>query len=223
MRFVATETGQAIQLLKLEELRPLRGGAFVLDMIAEITERYRFAVPPEDIIKNPNALKFQAGTILGPDRNININSLEIYNDGIVVNARHTDDADFVIDEFLSWSAAEFGMRERITFIPRTYFSAIVVDFDKAIEQIIGDFEEIRAIIAAAFGTEQNFRFLRFAITTDQTQAVGHRTWQIEPRAGLPRVEGRFFSTAHLPTDAHWEMLVKLEKRLTTDGASQRRH
>jgi hypothetical protein len=210
---VASEAGQAVQLILMDEVRSVRGGPFLPDLVAQVATRYRFVSFPtniSDFTQTQQPLKFQVGVINANEITIAINSLEIYNDGIVVNARHTDDADVVIEDFTGWATRQFGFREPITKIERRYFSAVVVDFEQSFGFVIDNFRRISETVSKAFNADRPFVFQRLALSGDSTQQVGHKTWQIEPRISQPFVQNRYFSTAHLRTSEHFEMLAALE-------------
>ena len=78
---VASDVGQVVQLILMEEVRPLRGGTFPPDLIAAVTKRYRFTSFPTDLTQITQVTKFQLGTIRTGDLYITINTLDIYNDG----------------------------------------------------------------------------------------------------------------------------------------------
>src|SRR5436309_2768229 len=125
MQLVAPETGQSLQLIHMDEVRPLRGGIFMPDITEEIVRRYRFQSSPTQVVHNQPA-KFEIGVRKINDITIPIASLEIYSDGIIVNTRNTDDSDLVIGDFIRWIAENFEFREPRTWLPRRYFSRIIV-------------------------------------------------------------------------------------------------
>lgn len=211
MNYISSESGQSLQLVVMDEVRPLRGGPFLPDAGAAITRRYRFtSVPAQTDPAQP--IKFQTGAIELDGITIPITSLEIYSDGIIINSCTTEDADAVMDDFISWSIQEFHYREPITKLPRQYQSRIVVGFERSLNKFIPHFEAMRTILSKFFQTEgSTLNVLRLSIGPHPSSALPHRTtWFIEPRTAQPIVPNRYFSAAPLSTAAHIELLSALE-------------
>jgi hypothetical protein len=210
VKFVSPETGQALQLIVMDEVRPVRGGLVLPDRIAEIEGRYHFVpfdAPPD--LTQP--LKFQMGFIELDGIPISVTSLEIYNDGVIVNTRHTDDCDIVMDDFLDWAIVQFKLRKPETKIPRIYVSRIIVQFEGGLDSFLNKAETMKQIISNAFNKGQKVEVTRLIIGPPSGTPVPYQhTWQIEPRIGQPYVANRYFSQAPLSTNAHLEMLIALE-------------
>jgi hypothetical protein len=211
MKFISSETGQSLQLIVMDEVRPLRGGPFLPDAAAAISRRYRFVTVPAQT--NPGQpIKFQTGAAELNGITIPITSLEIYSDGIIINSLTTDDADAVMDDFLSWSIQEFHYRAPTTQLPRQYQSTIVVGLERSLTTFISHFEEIREILVRFFKAEEDtLNVLRLSIGPHPPGALPYRTtWSIEPRTAQPIVANRYFSAAPLSTASHIELLSALE-------------
>jgi hypothetical protein len=208
MKFVSTETGQAIQLFMIDEVRPLKGGPFLPDVIANVARRYRFVSLPKEFGPG-QALKFETG-FAADAGGIPINALEIYNDGIIVNTTHTDDADIIMDEFLGWIKTELKFREPQTKIPRRYYSRIIVELDEGLDNFIANFETCGKIVTRALGISNSMHVARMVFAVDPSPQP-LTSWQIEPRLGVPFEAKRYFSAAPLSTNAHVDMLAALER------------
>jgi hypothetical protein len=218
VKLISAETGQALQLIVMDEVRPLRGGFIMPDRIVEIQQRYHFApfATPPDLTQ---PIKFQMGFIELDGSPIQITSLEIYNDGIIVNSRHTTDCDLVMDDFIVWALDQFNLREPETKIPRIYLSRVVVQFESGLDLFIVKADKMKQIVARAFGGRQELEITRLIIGPPAGTPIPYQhTWQIEPRIGQPHVANRYFSQAPLTTDAHVEMLNILEN-IATDNPS----
>jgi hypothetical protein len=218
MNFVSPEAGQTIQLWMLDEMRPLRGGVFMPDVITNVVRRYRFASFPKEF--NPGqTLKFEWGVSAGPeDLPITINSLEIFNDGVIVIAGHTDDADIIMDDLFAWLKSEWRLREPQTPIPRRYHSRVVVEFDEGLDYFIKNVEACSATVAQAMGVTVPMHIARLAFAVEPS-VQAFTSWQIEARVGAPFEANRYFSAAPLPTNAHVDMLAAIERAVRTPSAS----
>lgn len=211
MELVSCETGQALQLINMDEIRPVRGGVFLPDILSNIKERYRFQsfVPRTD---QTNAIKFDLGVAKLEELTIPISSIEIYNDGIAVNARHTDDADAVMDDFLKWSSESYDFREPQHVIPRRHQSRIIVDIDRSAGDLFfKNFKLLNSIVGGSLGSEKSSEVTQIMFGPHPPGEYPFlHTWLFQPRIGQPHVPNRYFSAAPLSTSAHVDMLSRLE-------------
>jgi len=216
MKLIATELGQALQLFAADELRPSKG-LYVPDVVRAISERYRFIKVPVEFPAEIQNLKFETGVITIRGETIPILNLDIYGDGIIVNVRHTTDADKVLDDFLGWATRTLEFRNIQTQFPRQYFSSIVVDFDLSISRLIKKFDHICDVLSAAFERENQeahykpyLSHLSFSPDPAEASPFARAAFTIEPRAGIPFSNNRYFSTAPLITESHLESLQEIE-------------
>jgi hypothetical protein len=198
----------------MDEIRPIQRGVFVPDLIGQIVSRYRFAKPPTKLPEGNEPIKFEIGTIELDGLKTAIASLEIYHDGVIVNTRHTDDSDAVLNDFFTWAIREFGFREPTTLIPRRYVSQVIVEFDTSIDTIIASFEKIQRVYADAFegasGESREFHVVQFGVAADPMN-IFESFFRIEARQNVPFSQRRFFCSAPISTTAHLETLSVLER------------
>src|ERR1700730_18421157 len=102
MKLIAHEEGRSLQLISMDEVRPLRGGVYPIDALSKIIAKYRFVNYPKAYEPN-TTLKFETGVTEVSATQIPILGLEIYSDGILISTRNTDDSDLVLDQFIEWS------------------------------------------------------------------------------------------------------------------------
>jgi len=215
MNYVAAHAGQSLQLYQPDEVRPLERGPFLPDVITRAVARYQFAKPPTALPAEEGPLKFEVGKVIVDGIEISINSLEFYRDGIIVNTRHTDDSDAVIDDFFGWMVATFGFRVPFTKILRRYTSIVIVDLDSSLDSFLSRFEHVQRIIADAYeqtrGERRDFRVSQITMTPNLAEPQ-RDFFRLELRTASPHVmPNRYFCTAPLPTRAHVEMLAALER------------
>ena len=186
-------------------------GPFLPDAVTAITGRYRFVSAPTQT-DPAQPIKFQTGAIVLNGITIPITSLEIYDDGIIINSHNTDDADAVMQDFMSWAIQEFNYRAPTTKFPRLYQSRIVVDLEESLNKFISNFDTVRRIITKFLtADEDTLNVLRLSIGPHPAGALPYRTtWFIEPRTQQPIVPNRYFSTAPLSTAEHIQLLSALE-------------
>jgi hypothetical protein len=210
MELVGSETGQCLQLIYMDEVRPLRGGTVATDAAAEIVRRYRFQTFPTKF--EGQAVKFELGMIAVGEITIPITSLEIYIDGVIINTRNTKDSDLVMDDFIEWSKHTFNYREpKSGWLTRKYLSRIVVDFEQSAgETFIKHFEILRRILVGRFESDRHIEPQLTFAPHPAGEAPYQHTWSLTPRITQPLVPNRYFSQAPLSTPAHFDMLCELE-------------
>src|ERR1700730_17383386 len=146
MEFISPESGQSLQLVVMDEIRPLRGGVFLPDLASEIIQRYRFASPPAQL-DTAQPVKFQTGVLHAGEITMPITSLELYTDGVIVNSLNTDDADMILDDFASWVAVRFKLRQPFTHLSRKYQSRIIVSLEESLDRFVSHFQIISKIVS----------------------------------------------------------------------------
>ena len=205
MKFISSEFGQAVQLFVMEEVRP-QMPVYPLDFWTAISSRYRFASGPSDVLESlKSGAKFNVGQAVIRGRHINITELGIYNDGMIVNAHHTEEADAVMTDFITWVIKDFGFREPQTQIPRRFASNIIVEFDDSLDFMIKGFSKIGRSASEnikVYGLNVNLHVTRisFGIDPSSTPAGVNTSLFIEPRANRPFSEHRYYCGGPLTTD-----------------------
>ena len=212
MEFVSSVAGQSLQLMVMDEVRPLRGGPFLPDFSSAIVQRHRFSAAPESFpTDDQQAIKYFRGVLQVGDTTIPIGSLEIYRDGIIVNSRSTEDSDQILQDFITWTKEVLSLREPITHIPRNYQSQIVVSLEKSLNRLIVDFKKLGTLLSKTFGTDAALNVTRLSIGPHPPGNLPFQaTWSIEPRQDQPFVSNRYLSIAPLATAQHIELLTQIE-------------
>jgi hypothetical protein len=215
MKYLYAETGQSLQLFHPDEVRPLERGPFLPDVIARTAARYHFVNPPTGLPAE-GGLKFEAGKMVLTDVEISIGSLELYRDGIIVNTRHTNDSDAVIDDFFTWIVSTFGFRLPERRIARHYTSVVIVDIETPLDAFLSKFQILQQIVSDAYsqtrGERREFHLAQFTLTPSLSEPQ-RDFFRLEIRTATPFVPNRYFSNAPLPTNAHLDMLAELERAI----------
>jgi hypothetical protein len=223
MNLVSTETGRVLQLVVMEEIRPL-SGLYMPTLYQELADRYAFAARPQNYAEAiANGAKFQHGLLITQDREIEIKEIGVYNDGLIVDARNTEDAEFILQDFAAWAVATFALRERKTIIPKIFTSSITVEFNGTLESALKGVETITKHVSNAFAQaydwhDININLMRLAVNADP-QTVPHlRNTQflIERRLQRPYTENRYLCTAPLRTEDHIALLEKIERTIFSE-------
>src|SRR5215471_10848941 len=100
MKIIATDTGRVVQLIVMEEVRP-PSGVYIPALYQAIGDRYGFVAKPQD----PQAAitsgaKFNHGRLITPNKTYVISENGVYNDGIIVDATNTDDAEIILEDLM---------------------------------------------------------------------------------------------------------------------------
>lgn len=219
MNLISALNGRSTQLFSLDEVRSERP-PYLPEVIDRFLSRYGFVDRPDPRNAVDQGIKFVRGRLKKNDETISIESLDIYNDGIVVVCSNTTDADVVLDDAIEWGMQAFGMRQPIQMPPRTYMSWLVVDFEEsAVASIVSKFSRIQNLIQSSFesayGQRHSFELFRIAFNVDPKLLPPHTLtdYSIDRRGGVSYSEDRFFCGAPLQTKQHVEFLESFEKIL----------
>lgn len=224
MKIISIEGAQVVQLVPADEVRPERSH-FVPTIINIIQERYVFVSVPKSLDALQKGMTFEHGQLITSDRTIVINELKIYNDGILVTARDTDECDLMADDIIDWAINTLGYRPPETRIPRTYTSTMVVEFDDRIERafkvidIIGP--KLSKLLKRAYSFDIDIELSRFSIAANQQKVPQYTKseFAIERRLGERAggvFENRFYCIAPVRTSEHKELLAEFEQVLLAD-------
>ena len=122
---------------------------------------------------------------------VNIHQLDIYRDGIIVIAQDTNAANKILDDFVAWAIVEFELDQPVINPYKTYFSNLVVEFERSPERLFNEFGKLASVISSAYQTETNgyrgdLRIWRVALMADPgLQMDTWKTrlnfyWSVEP-------------------------------------------
>jgi hypothetical protein len=219
MNIIATETGRVLQLVVMEEIRPL-SGLYMPSFYQQLAERYAFVGQPQNYVEAiTNGAKFQHGRLITPSKTMVIKEIGIFNDGIIVDATNTDDAEYITDDLMNWSFTAFSFRPRKIIIPPIFSSVVTIEFDYDIERALKGLGAIttrlNAALNNAYGWDHDIRLLRLGINADPQAIPPLRNTQffIERRLGRPYGENRYQSGAPLRTEDHLGLLTAIEQDL----------
>jgi hypothetical protein len=200
-----------------QRIRP-EGQLYLPDAVQKLASRYSFAKFPsvEDLTRGA------ASFLLGKFREIQINELQLYPDGIIVIARApTEVLDAFISDLLSWSEEEFGLIEPATVRHEKFIeSSIIVKSTTDLALSLAPRNDVAQILNKRFpehtvsaGAYQLSGFfldgdaIKFATRPKPMRFV------LERRVGIPFSENVFYSAAPLHTEDHLEVLSEFEALL----------
>jgi hypothetical protein len=194
--------------------RQKRSTAFYLpDFINETQKRYEFWEAPQKVAEvHPEGgpTRFQMGRNGGAI----ISKFEIHDAGLLVEGiQTTDSLDRFLDDFVMWSASEFGVIYNDSQPVRSaYMSGLEVQLDRDAMKFMRIFEKLCSEIQAAV-EGQGFAVGGYSVgslsfQTDESTSRPFRPGRflLERRVGHPYDSGLFFSEAPVQTDKHIELL-----------------
>jgi hypothetical protein len=219
MNLIATDTGRVLQLLIMEEIIP-SSGIYMPNLYQQLADRYAFVGRPNNYVEAvANGTKFQHGRLATPTKTIVIKEIGIYNDGVIIDAMNTDDAEYVMEDFIVWVTAAFALRPIKTEIPRIYSSIVTIEFESAIECALRGLDivltQVSAALNNAYGWQHEVHLLRLAVNADPQAVPPLRNTQfyIERRIGRPYSQNRYQSGGPLRTEDHLALLTGIETDL----------
>jgi hypothetical protein len=214
MKLIATVRGQALQLYRMDDVRPIRKEPFLPDLFGAIVGRYQFKGFPQALPKPGEVIKFETGKAVVNGEAIAINVLDVYNDGVIVNTGHTDDSDAVLDDLFGWLIQDFGFRE--PSMRRRYVSQVIVELNNSLDKIVGPFSALQRAFASAYeeatGERRDFHAAQFAMAVDPTN-IAQSLFRIEVRENASFPERRYFCVAPIPTTELIELMNEVERAL----------
>ena len=227
MKEIAYEIGRTVLLVPPEQITPLRG-FYAPEAFAAIAKRYGFqstpdlSVPAEQLQKE--GLRFRLGKVPGKEANrltASINDFVIFQDGFVVDAYVTDDAELFVADLMKWGKETLGIRD-FSFTPRrVYTSHLTVQFELLANKRIKQFDEIATLLTSLLmktyqlNTVVELQGVRF----DYDRLIAPSLYNlvqfvIERKAGQKYEDGLFWCQAPLRTTDHIQLLKTIETLLS---------
>lgn len=227
MQVVSTQLGRLVFILNIDELLP-QSGIDVPEALSMVTERYGFASSPtlQDSIQKAReqGFPFKVGKFVSKEGSKkNIQDFTIWNDGLVVNAYTTDDAEAFIDDFFSWGTEALGLRVNPSLNRiRAYLSEVVVGFDCSVDLAVRRFEAISTTIQETLKRtyENDFPLIQISsigFDYDRSKALNAisalASFRLDRRVNHPYTDNVYFSQAPLRTEDHLHILESVETLL----------
>jgi hypothetical protein len=203
---------------KVEEYLPTTG-VMPRDQIELVRARYQFQVFPQLApgMLPPAMMLFVVGKFPSDDAPFAINQLAMREDGDVVVATTTEQADTVLEDLVKLLDAKLGYRLSSSNKIISHLSNLVVEFDDGLENCIGKLSEIAKAINDARSGKPEFNIKRLAFgqggivdSTDPLVAVETADFLIERRSGTPYEANRYFCSAPMSTTEHLQLLERIE-------------
>jgi hypothetical protein len=229
MRLLNVKTAKSVWLIDLQDLNPT-GHKIADDLIVWIKDRYSFDRHVFTDAPDPkggstaqadfHGMKFIAGKFdaSDPDGLIQppiIVNLEVYNDGFVAETfSSTRNGDKFIQDLLSSASETMGIRFDESLIrQKFYVSELHVKSDASLEMLNPRLKLFAEKLSKHVTRRGPFQAASIGFWTDPGRNGGHITFSLERQAGKDFTQNRYFSSAPMPTELHFEFLEELENIL----------
>lgn len=189
------------------------GGVYLPELAGRVIQQYSF-------LKFPNADDLQKETqtfAIGKFRDVQINELSIYGDGIIVSARaDTSLMEAFISELFT-IAGEFGLAQLDILEPEMHFeSSVIVQSSKDLSSILSPKNDAASLVQSSLKRATGAAYHPFAIHFDadlQEPKTRRRSvrFNLERRIGLPFSKNIYYSQAPMRSADHLSLLSKLEQ------------
>lgn len=215
MNLRSVRKARSLWFVRIEDLNP--HGLDIVPILAAVQARYRFQIHPTkpEHIYTQNWIEFARGTFGREDGGpVEIESMKIYQDGILADTRHsTDLSDLFIGDLLDFLV----QRHSITFDPRminrkAYLSQIIFSVANEIGSLSERLAAFSKLLTEQVGEGRVFEPTAIQFGTNPATG-GELQFSIERQAAVPFEEHRYYSSAPLATDKHLDALKAWERLL----------
>lgn len=185
----------------------------------KIVAEYQFGKLPDlNKIGTDQGRTFRDGRIFIGNKQVNIKEMSVYNDGIVLAASTTGEAQLAVDHILKWVQQNLGFREIQSEPQKRYSSTVVVEFDKPMDRLIKNlnaFTEIAIpLLKDTYGIDVKPQLYGIEIAVDPEdlpKSLILGDFRLQRRVNVPFSSERFLSHAPLPNEAHLHWLKAVER------------
>jgi hypothetical protein len=214
MKLLTVNVARSIWLFNTGDLNPR--GLDLRPVLEGVRARYRFEkfISPDDLLSTEKHPEFGNGAFtFGDGQQIAIPKLTLYNDGLVVEVRHSTEAgDAFLNDLVSFVISEFRLTaDPIENVKKLYLSELEVTGSAALDAFNEKIQKFSGLIAEA--SKRDFHTFGFKIGTDPALHGVPVMFAFERKAGAPFAQNRYWSQAPFSTKHHLELLDRLEKIL----------
>lgn len=215
MKLLAYEMSRLTALFNVTRIS---GQLYLPLAVTEITKKYSFAGVPSSLAEmTSDRVVLSQGIHEGTA----IDSMELYNDGVVISSRsNTDFIDGFFADLCGWMETALGLTMiKTRSVDRIYDSNILVetsaDVLKPLNALSGISEAIEGHLRNDSGLDVKYEPFGLSLAPDQTRSPNLRpsAFRLERRAGSEYSLNQFMSSAPLKTTQHLRILEQLERQL----------
>lgn len=211
MRLQAVGLARSIWLFPIADWNP-RGRSMIPVFLA-LVEQYKFLKYPSlNEIDWQKGLKFEDGVFKTNAGEELAATLTIYPDGVTADTRSsTIDSDEFLDKTLNWLAEDFNYAPYLNVLrKKIYSSELYVKMEQPVSGINPELPQFMNRISSSLPDGRTPFRVGINFTTDSTNPGTPLIFRLEPAAGFPFSENRYYSHAPLETNAHISLLGEFE-------------
>jgi len=216
MKLLAVRMARSIWLIPRYFLNPK--GVDIRPAFDGLKTRYNFLKTPFDSPASAmqgGELKFEHGVFSGKNGPVQILTLTLFADGLVVDTRSsTEDGDAFLEDATSWISKEFGL-PLYTELPikRIYASEINLIFEKIPKILDPQLAPFLKEASEVIGDKKigKTEFIGLQIGTDPALSETPKMFRFEREINTPFEQNRYYSSAPIKTEAHLKLLEKLDE------------
>ena len=217
MKLIAVGLARLTALTETTEINP-RNQVSVPQLIHALVERYGFLKYPKTIEEYDPSKGIVFG--LGRINNINIDRVEFYFVGIVIETRSsTDDCEAVLQDLIQVVQRLVGIEYKPLQEPRKFFLSEVsfhseLDLNGLNAAFSSLLPKISGLVSSYAREEFKFETVAVLSTPDLANTkLGPSLFRVDRLAGVPFRDKKYFSSAPLPTEDHLNILEEFERAL----------
>jgi hypothetical protein len=204
-----------------DEIRPPHATYF-LTWVDQLKKKFNFVTAPLVLPSPGEPVVYREGVVAINGREIVIREMTVFNDGISVYVpSSTDDAAIALGAILEF-ATTLGVKTPITPPQQFFESNLVFELYKPIDSLIVHYEMLSNLINKHIGGPGHSSVTALSFSSDPAliaPKVNSTVFRIERRANTPFERNRYFSFANMTTEAHVEVVSKLELLLKAPAQS----
>ena len=217
MRLLEISLARLTTLAETGEINP-RNTVSVPDIMAAISARYDFLKIPKTI----EEFDLSKGITFshGKKDAVNILSLILYRGGTVIDTgSSTQDCEFVLEDLIGWAQELVGVEYSPVRPARKYFlSQLSFHSEMKMDLLNKKFSSLLPRISKLVSShgQQEFKFETTVVSAMPDLSnirLGPGAFTIDRLANSPYEDGKYFSSAPLPTDDHLQLLQEFETAL----------
>jgi hypothetical protein len=215
MQLSAVLLARVFLFIESTDLNP-RGAAFYPDVIRALVERYTFQKFPQKFedLDESKGVVFE----LGKFGKKNIEKVTIYSSGLALDTTSsTRDSEEILEEALTWATEKLGLQYKREMVRRKAYVSQVTFYSGVPLLVVNPHLEalsrkVSEIVSANIRLKSTFAPSGILLAPDpESQTIPVSAFTIERRQGAAYSEGKYFSTAPLPTDIHLSLLEEFEQ------------
>lgn len=207
LKLLSVRHARSIWLVPIEDLNPR--GLDLMPMLDAVRGRYGFQRSPrlEDLSRSvQQGLHFHHGAFKRQNRQIEVTSFSVYNDGFVAETRDsTDSTDEFLGDLLMFLSQKYGLLFDGSMLrEKNYLSALIVTTELELNRTCDRVAKFLPSLSELAGADFQISAIRC------TAGPSGKSFTFEYEVGMAFEQKRFYSEAPVSTETHLNLLREFE-------------